>query len=84
MYRVDNNETYDYTTPGLQVTSGDGYPTKIWFNGEECTLPDAIPMNGSGRLAPLSAFVFLMLTILSSLMCGEEVKPVIKFLFLIL
>lgn len=31
------------TTPGIEIPLGDGFPTKIWFNGEECVLPDFIP-----------------------------------------
>ncbi|MQL94270.1 hypothetical protein Taro_026928 [Colocasia esculenta] len=33
------------TTPGIDVVAGDGFPTKVFFNGEECSIPDTIPMN---------------------------------------
>ncbi|GER46881.1 protein COBRA [Striga asiatica] len=37
-------------TPGINVSGGDGFPTKVYFNGEECALPDVIPTSGVGRL----------------------------------
>lgn len=39
------------TTPNIHVPLGDGFPNRIWFNGEECVLPDSIP-SSSIRLAP--------------------------------
>lgn len=35
-------------TPGINVAGGDGFPTKVYFNGEECSLPSIIPSNGHG------------------------------------
>ncbi|PKU79584.1 COBRA-like protein 7 [Dendrobium catenatum] len=37
-------------TPGINVPSGDGYPSKVFFNGEECSLPDMIPTGGASRI----------------------------------
>ncbi|ERN16824.1 COBRA-like protein 7 [Amborella trichopoda] len=34
-------------TPGINVVRGDGFPTKFFFNGEECSLPTVIPSSGS-------------------------------------
>ncbi|KAI3683943.1 hypothetical protein L1987_84459 [Smallanthus sonchifolius] len=36
-------------TPGINVVGGDGFPTKVFFNGEECALPRALPTSGSFR-----------------------------------
>ncbi|CAN6468300.1 unnamed protein product [Victoria cruziana] len=30
-------------TPGINVPGGDGFPTKVFFNGEECSLPSILP-----------------------------------------
>ncbi|XP_059662521.1 COBRA-like protein 10 [Cornus florida] len=30
-------------TPGINVQAGDGFPTKLFFNGEECSLPTQFP-----------------------------------------
>lgn len=47
-------------TPGIMVPLGDGFPTKIFFNGEECVLPEYLPTNASGRLAPSLVFGFMV------------------------
>ncbi|KAL8263409.1 hypothetical protein R6Q59_024758 [Mikania micrantha] len=36
-------------TPGINVAGGDGFPTKVFFNGEECALPTALPTSRSSR-----------------------------------
>ncbi|EEF43039.1 COBRA-like protein 7 [Ricinus communis] len=36
-------------TPGLNVAAGDGFPTKVFFNGEECALPKIYPTSNSNR-----------------------------------
>ncbi|WOK99758.1 hypothetical protein Cni_G08470 [Canna indica] len=56
------------TTPGINVVKGDGYPTRLFFNGEECSLPHEIP-RGSGVSSPhrgilFSHLVFLILLLL--------------------
>ncbi|PIN19241.1 hypothetical protein CDL12_08094 [Handroanthus impetiginosus] len=42
-------------TPGINVPGGDGFPSKVFFNGEECSLPKVLPMSNSYRLS--SSFV---------------------------
>lgn len=34
-------------TPDINVVAGDGFPTRVLFNGEECALPTILPSNGS-------------------------------------
>ncbi|PKA52614.1 COBRA-like protein 10 [Apostasia shenzhenica] len=36
-------------TPGINIRAGDGFPTKVLFNGEECALPEAIPTSAGSR-----------------------------------
>ncbi|KAK8970971.1 COBRA-like protein 10 [Platanthera guangdongensis] len=37
-------------TPGIQVRAGDGFPVKVFFNGEECALPEATPTAAGYRV----------------------------------
>lgn len=39
---------------GLKISHGDGFPTKLYFNGEECALPKVLPSGDAARLAPAS------------------------------
>lgn len=36
-------------TPGIDVRGGDGFPTKVFFNGEECEIPAHFPTSSSRR-----------------------------------
>ncbi|CAI9781083.1 unnamed protein product [Fraxinus pennsylvanica] len=56
-------------TPGINVARGDGFPTKVYFNGEECSLPTVLPSNAH-RIAAASAVfssILLMLLIIIGL-----------------
>lgn len=55
-------------TPGIKLAQGDGFPVKVFFDGEECALPDEIPRaNGIrasvGFLRMLFVVVVVFLTI---------------------
>lgn len=54
--------------PGLDIPGGDGFPTKVYFNGEECALPRILPSNNSHKLGSsviisllLACIVFLLM-----------------------
>lgn len=53
-------------TPGINIPGGDGFPSKVYFNGEECSLPEVIPTSSGARLgssvlvAILAALVVLI------------------------
>ncbi|OMO82028.1 Glycosyl-phosphatidyl inositol-anchored, plant [Corchorus olitorius] len=51
-------------TPGIKVAEGDGFPTKVLFNGEECSLPIILPSKASRAGAATSIFGFLTLALL--------------------
>nr|XP_043622826.1 COBRA-like protein 7 [Erigeron canadensis] len=34
--------------PGLNVARGDGFPTKVYFNGLECSIPPILPITSHG------------------------------------
>ncbi|KAE9612802.1 hypothetical protein Lalb_Chr05g0210871 [Lupinus albus] len=37
-------------TPGIKIAKGDGFPSKVFFNGEECSIPTQFPLgNGNPR-----------------------------------
>ncbi|KAF5452295.1 hypothetical protein F2P56_027308 [Juglans regia] len=46
-------------TPGINVPNRDGFPTKVYFNGEECSLPSVYPTGGSNRSGPAMVFSVL-------------------------
>lgn len=48
------------TTPGIDVPLGGGFPSRIWFNGEECVLPEMVPINAACRSAAPSALLTLV------------------------
>ncbi|RAL40976.1 hypothetical protein DM860_008674 [Cuscuta australis] len=57
--------------PNVNIAKGDGFPSKVIFNGEECALPTHIPKRSSaahgtrtGFMIPV-LFVFLALLLLS-------------------
>ncbi|KAL6518080.1 COBRA-like protein 7 [Orobanche minor] len=44
-------------TPSINVAGGDGFPTKVYFNGEECSLPTIIPSYGRREIAASEVLV---------------------------
>lgn len=36
-------------TPGIDVLHGDGFPTRVFFDGVECALPDTIPIRSAAE-----------------------------------
>ncbi|GKC28901.1 COBRA-like protein 10 [Tanacetum coccineum] len=41
-------------TPRIRVPHGDGFPSKVFFNGEECALPKRLPKrSGGSRQSPI-------------------------------
>ncbi|XP_021730279.1 COBRA-like protein 7 isoform X1 [Chenopodium quinoa] len=47
-------------TPGIRVAERDGFPTKFYFNGEECSLPSILPINSGYRKGPLTLIPVLI------------------------
>lgn len=37
--------------PNINIAAGDGFPTKLYFNGEECSLPKVLPTSSSSRIS---------------------------------
>jgi len=51
-------------TPGIRVVDGDGFPTKLYFNGEECSLPSIIPTNSGYKKGPFTTMFPVLLAVL--------------------
>ncbi|OIW17686.1 hypothetical protein TanjilG_29036 [Lupinus angustifolius] len=51
-------------TPGINVAHGDGFPTKVFFNGEECSLPSVIPSSGSRKVFSWATLMLLTLVLI--------------------
>ncbi|XAR49666.1 hypothetical protein NMG60_11032932 [Bertholletia excelsa] len=47
-------------TPGINVAGGDGFPTKVYFNGEECSLPTVLPTSNAYRKGSSLSFLVLL------------------------
>ncbi|XP_054804845.1 COBRA-like protein 7 [Prosopis cineraria] len=52
------------TTAGVNVAGGDGFPTKVFFNGEECSLPSVYPTNGYKKESSMATSMILTLLLL--------------------
>lgn len=50
-------------TPGINVLGGDGFPTKVYFNGDECSLPLEYPTGGGHRSAPAIVLSVLVVVV---------------------
>ncbi|KAK6264931.1 COBRA [Theobroma cacao] len=51
---------------GINIAEGDGFPSRVFFNGEECALPTRLPI-GSGNRCRLHLVLVLLFTIMSLL-----------------
>ncbi|KAF5199185.1 Cobra-like protein [Thalictrum thalictroides] len=47
-------------TPGINIVAGDGYPSKVIFNGEECSLPTIFPSSSVRNDAAMSIWSILI------------------------
>ncbi|KAE8680203.1 COBRA-like protein 10 [Hibiscus syriacus] len=49
-------------TPNINVEKGDGFPSKVYFNGEECALPSSFPSSGHAPRLSITTFIFIAIT----------------------
>lgn len=55
-------------TPDINIVRGDGFPTKVFFNGEECSLPTEFP-KGDGHQSHVNLLpVIFLITVTFVLM----------------
>jgi hypothetical protein len=45
-------------TPGINVVAGDGFPTRVFFNGDECAMPQRILMSSGSSTRLRSGLAF--------------------------
>lgn len=55
-------------TPGINVAGGAGFPSKVFFNGEECSLPSVLPTSSSYKKSPAMTISVLLLIVVLMLM----------------
>ncbi|WCJ23374.1 COBRA-like protein-7 precursor [Euphorbia peplus] len=53
---------------GLNIPAGDGFPTKVFFNGEECSLPTIYPTSNSNRIGSAMILSVLIAAVVFMLM----------------
>ncbi|GKV14357.1 hypothetical protein SLEP1_g25253 [Rubroshorea leprosula] len=58
-------------TPGIKIGKGDGFPTRVFFNGEECALPNEIPQS-SGDRSRMNLWPVILVTLLTFLMITDH------------
>ncbi|RWR88430.1 COBRA-like protein 10 [Cinnamomum micranthum f. kanehirae] len=60
-------------TPGINIVAGDGFPSRIYFNGEECQLPNRIPKAAAHRsrvsLLPMIFFAVIIFVVTTDYLC---------------
>lgn len=49
-------------TPGINILRGDGFPSRVFFNGEECSLPTDFP-TGNGHRSRVNVLPIIILAI---------------------
>ncbi|XP_074592443.1 COBRA-like protein 7 [Curcuma longa] len=59
-------------TPGIDILAGDGYPSKVYFNGEECSMPDMIPTSWAFRTSRPRIFTALGFLLLAASLVSLE------------
>ncbi|XP_071930361.1 COBRA-like protein 10 [Coffea arabica] len=52
---------------GIDIVKGDGFPSRLLFNGEECTLPTNLP-TADGRQYPADLVLIIWLTVMCILL----------------
>ncbi|XP_075669753.1 COBRA-like protein 10 [Castanea sativa] len=60
-------------TPGINVQLGDGFPTRLLFNGEECALPTEIPRPGnSGHQSHVNFLAIMFITAVTFMLMTDH------------
>lgn len=54
--------------PVINIARGDGFPSRVFFNGEECALPTRIPIGSNGNRCSVNLFLLILFPIVSFLL----------------
>lgn len=60
-------------TPGINVPAGDGFPQKVFFNGEECAVPTQIPLKSTAQKSHVNLFILAIITVMTLLLITDLV-----------
>ncbi|XP_028068254.1 COBRA-like protein 7 [Camellia sinensis] len=55
-------------TPGIKVAGGDGFPSKVYFNGAECSLPTVLPASNAYKTGATIGVSVLLAVVVFMLM----------------
>ncbi|KAJ0045838.1 hypothetical protein Pint_04233 [Pistacia integerrima] len=58
--------------PNINIQRGDGFPTKMFFNGEECTLPTEFPIRDSGHRSPVNFVLVMLIGVLTFMLMQDQ------------
>ncbi|KAF5188710.1 Cobra-like protein [Thalictrum thalictroides] len=58
-------------TPDINIAKGDGFPSKVYFNGEECSLPTHVPI-GAGHRSRINLLPIVALTIMTFVLMMDQ------------
>ncbi|KAJ7948473.1 COBRA-like protein [Quillaja saponaria] len=86
MGETNGTHTYDPRVPGKQQSvisftkknmkdfqiQRDGFPSKVFFNGEECALPTTLPRVSSGHKSRLSSMAVIFIAILTFMLMADH------------
>ena len=59
-------------TPGINVAKGDGFPTKLIFNGEECALPTEFPRRSGANRSRVGFFPAVLIAVMTFLLMVDR------------
>ncbi|OVA11132.1 COBRA [Macleaya cordata] len=60
-------------TPGINIVRGDGFPSRVYFNGEECSLPTNFP-TGAGHKSHVNLLPLIFLTIMTFVLMTDQLR----------
>ncbi|KAJ0101578.1 hypothetical protein Patl1_04302 [Pistacia atlantica] len=58
--------------PNINIQRGDGFPTKVFFNGEECTLPTEFPIRDAGHRSPVNFVLVMLIGVLTFMLMQDQ------------
>ncbi|XP_077242184.1 COBRA-like protein 10 [Tasmannia lanceolata] len=58
-------------TPGISIIRGDGFPTRVYYNGEECALPTEFP-KGDAYQSRVNLLPLIFLTVMTFILMMDH------------
>ncbi|MQL73730.1 hypothetical protein Taro_006068 [Colocasia esculenta] len=59
-------------TPGINIQKGDGFPTRVYFNGEECALPSEKPKASGHPSSHVSLLLVSLFTVMAVVLTVDD------------